>query len=243
VNSLVGRYGVRSAALAVLMAGVGGGVYLSQDRAQADDSAAAQAAWEANRAEELYLKDRHREYTELTASMHDSSRVAAERAAKTAEDEAKRARAANDAVTRKKKEEQQRAAANAQAKEDEEKDKEKANTAIKPYDGPVPSSCASYSGHRKTGCSVMVGQGFAVSEFGCLDKLWTRESGWNPKADNPTSEAYGIAQANPGSKMASVAADWQTNPVTQVIWGLGYIKGRYSTPCAALTHSNNAGWY
>lgn len=236
MNSLVGRYGVRSAAVAMLMAGVGGGVYLSQDRAHADDSAAAQAAWEANRAEELYLKDRHREYTELTASLHDSSRAAAARAAKTAEDEAKRARTANDAVTRKKKEQQQ-AAANAQA------EKDKANAAIKPYDGPVPSSCASYTGHRKTGCSVMVGQGFAVSEFGCLDKLWTRESGWNPKADNPTSDAYGIAQANPGSKMASVADDWQTNPATQVIWGLGYIKGRYGTPCAALTHSNNSGWY
>ncbi|MFI5845150.1 lytic transglycosylase domain-containing protein [Catenuloplanes sp. NPDC051500] len=236
MNSLVGRYGVRSAAVAMLMAGVGGGVYLSQDRAHADDSAAAQAAWEANRAEELYLKDRHRQYAELTASLHDSSRDAAARAAKTAEDEAKRARTANDAVTRKKKAQQAEAAAAAE-------EKDKANAALKPYDGPVPSSCASYSGHRKTGCSVMVGQGFAVSEFGCLDKLWTRESGWNPKAQNPSTPAYGIPQANPGSKMASVADDWQTNPATQVIWGLGYIKGRYSTPCAALTHSNNSGWY
>lgn len=232
MKSLVGK----SAAVAVLIAGVGGGVYLHQDRAQAEDSAAAQAAWEANRAEELYLKDRHKEYTALAAGLHQSERAAAKRAAAMAEEQAKRARAANDAVSRRKAEAEAEAAA-AQAARD------KANAAIKPYDGPVPSSCASYSGHRKTGCSVMVSQGFDVSEFGCLDTLWTRESGWNPKADNPTSDAYGIAQANPGSKMASVADDWQTNPATQVIWGLGYIKGRYSTPCAALEHSNAAGWY
>src|SRR5690606_28488955 len=73
--------------------------------------------------------------------------------------------------------------------------------------------------------------GFGTDQFSCLDQLWTRESNWRWNADNPTSSAYGIPQALPGSKMASAGADWATNPVTQIRWGLGYIEGRYGTPC------------
>lgn len=85
--------------------------------------------------------------------------------------------------------------------------------------------------------------GFADSQFGCLDSLWTRESNWRWNAANPTSSAYGIPQSLPGSKMASVGADWQTNPVTQIKWGLGYIAGRYGSPCNAWGHSQRVGWY
>lgn len=85
--------------------------------------------------------------------------------------------------------------------------------------------------------------GFADSQFGCLDYLWTRESNWRWNADNPTSSAYGIPQALPGSKMATAGADWETNPETQIRWGLGYIAGRYGTPCAAWGHSERVGWY
>ncbi|MEQ6902488.1 lytic transglycosylase domain-containing protein [Nocardioides sp. YIM 152588] len=85
--------------------------------------------------------------------------------------------------------------------------------------------------------------GFSSSQFGCLDSLWTRESNWNPYADNPSSSAYGIPQALPGSKMASAGADWATNPVTQIKWGLGYIQDRYGSPCSAWGHSQATGWY
>ena len=85
--------------------------------------------------------------------------------------------------------------------------------------------------------------GFAGSQFSCLDRLWSKESGWLVDADNPTSSAYGIPQALPGSKMASAGADWETNPTTQIRWGLGYVKGRYGTPCAAWSHSRATGWY
>lgn len=83
------------------------------------------------------------------------------------------------------------------------------------------------------------------AEFMCLDLLWTNESNWNPHADNPTSSAYGIPQALPGEKMASAGADWKTNPRTQVTWGLGYITGRYGTPCKAWAfwQSNAPHWY
>ena len=68
--------------------------------------------------------------------------------------------------------------------------------------------------------------------FGCLKEMWNRESGWRYDAEN-ASGAYGIPQALPGSKMASAGADWQTNPATQIKWGLGYIKAIYGDPCKA----------
>ena len=40
----------------------------------------------------------------------------------------------------------------------------------------------------------------------CLNSLWAKESGWNYQAANPSSGAYGIPQALPGSKMATSAA-------------------------------------
>jgi len=70
------------------------------------------------------------------------------------------------------------------------------------------------------------------TQFGCLDNIWTRESGWVYNAEN-ASGAYGIPQALPGSKMASAGSDWLTDPTTQIRWGLGYIKSVYGTPCNA----------
>ncbi|WP_022883805.1 lytic transglycosylase domain-containing protein [Glaciibacter superstes] len=85
--------------------------------------------------------------------------------------------------------------------------------------------------------------GWGDDQFGCLVPLWQKESGWNVNAYNASSGATGIPQALPGSKMASAGDDWQTNPATQITWGLGYIAGRYGTPCDAWDHSESAGWY
>jgi hypothetical protein len=80
------------------------------------------------------------------------------------------------------------------------------------------------------------------TQFGCLDSIWSRESGWNYQAYN-ASGAFGIPQALPGSKMASAGSDWQTNPATQIRWGLGYIKSMYGTPCGAWSFWQSNGWY
>ncbi len=85
--------------------------------------------------------------------------------------------------------------------------------------------------------------GWNTRQHQCLVVLWNRESGWNHKAKNKSSGAYGIPQALPASKMKSAGADWKTNPMTQIKWGLKYIKIRYQTPCGALSHSNKKGWY
>jgi hypothetical protein len=80
-------------------------------------------------------------------------------------------------------------------------------------------------------------------QWRCLDRLWTKESNWNHLAHNPSSGAHGIPQALPGSKMGGVGSDWQTNPETQIKWGLRYIKSRYGTPCGAWAHFGASGWY
>jgi len=85
--------------------------------------------------------------------------------------------------------------------------------------------------------------GWGSDQFACFDKIITQESGWNVSATNRSSGAYGIPQALPGSKMATAGADWQTNPATQIKWALGYVQGRYSTPCSAWSFKSAHGWY
>ncbi|MGW7423912.1 aggregation-promoting factor C-terminal-like domain-containing protein [Streptomyces sp. NPDC054813] len=70
-------------------------------------------------------------------------------------------------------------------------------------------------------------------QFQCFSNIVDHESTWNYLAVNPSSGAYGLVQALPGSKMASVAADWQTNPATQIKWGLNYMNTTYGSPCQA----------
>ena len=86
--------------------------------------------------------------------------------------------------------------------------------------------------------------GFSEStQWPCLYDLWERESGWNVYAENPSSGALGIPQSDPGNKMASAGSDWQTDPTTQIKWGLGYIQSTYGTPCAAWQNELAVGSY
>jgi hypothetical protein len=85
--------------------------------------------------------------------------------------------------------------------------------------------------------------GWGDGQFACLNSLWAKESGWSTTASNPSSGAYGIPQALPGSKMAAYGSDWRTNPATQIKWGLSYIDGRYGSPCSAWSTAQSRGWY
>jgi hypothetical protein len=91
--------------------------------------------------------------------------------------------------------------------------------------------------------NMMASFGFSPQTyFGCLLDIWNRESGWVYDAEN-ASGAYGIPQALPGSKMASAGADWQTDPATQIRWGLGYIKNVYGNPCSAWAFEEANNYY
>lgn len=212
------RLGLRALAVGLLISGVAGGLYLGQDRQHRQDQAVRSAAAEAADRELLAnLEVQRRE------SMQRSARAEAERkAAVAAQHAAEQGRRAEKAV---------------------EKKNTESTGGPKPYTGPIPESCNEFSGARKTGCALMLAAGHKIDQFPCLNKLWTRESGWNYKARNPSSGAGGIPQALPANKMASAGSDWATNPATQIRWGLGYIKGRYGSPCNAWGHSEDVGWY
>jgi hypothetical protein len=118
-------------------------------------------------------------------------------------------------------------------------------TAAAPAPAPpaVPAAgCSAYSGNRLVACNLLPSFGFSTGEMAALDPLWQHESGWSTSAAN-SSGAYGIPQALPGSKMATAGSDWQTNPATQISWGLSYIKGRYGSPSAAWSFWRSHNWY
>ncbi|MER5455395.1 lytic transglycosylase domain-containing protein [Micromonospora sp. NPDC002389] len=220
------RFTARATAVALLSMGVAGGFYLSEDRQSQRQGPGAQVAGSVTEIDVEYRQEPQQVSRQVRAAREQATETR-----KRARAAAEKARKAEEAA-RKKAEEERKAREEAAAR-----------AAARPYDGPIPASCAEYGGNRKIGCAMMIDAGFKIDQFPCLDKLWNKESGWNHKARNPSSGAYGIPQAYPGNKMASVGADWQTNPATQITWGLGYIKGRYSNPCGAWAKSQSSGYY
>lgn len=107
---------------------------------------------------------------------------------------------------------------------------------------PPPPVSAPQGSPQQIAAAMLSTYGWGADQMSCLVPLWNTESGWRYDAANP-SGAYGIPQALPGSKMASAGADWQTDPATQIRWGLGYIQSSYGTPCGAWAHEQSAGWY
>ncbi len=75
-----------------------------------------------------------------------------------------------------------------------------------------------------------------ANQLASFNRIISHESGWNVTATNASSGAYGLAQALPGSKMASAGADWRTNPATQIRWALSYMNSRYGSPNAAWAY-------
>jgi hypothetical protein len=221
--------GVRAASVGLLVLGLTGGVYLGQNRDVRQQSAEAQLVLQANEDEMRLLKARQADHAAARAHRVVAEEAAAAKAATEAQSAASKARKLEKEAI--------------EAKEAAEAKKAEEASGPVVYTGEIPESCNEYSGSRKIGCALMLEEGFKLDQFPCLDKLWKKESGWNYKALNSGSGAYGIPQSLPGEKMASAGSDWKTNPATQIEWGLGYIKGRYGTPCGAWSHSQNVGWY
>lgn len=96
--------------------------------------------------------------------------------------------------------------------------------------GKLPSG-----GYRALGRAMAAAYGWTGANWNALNALWTRESGWNPNARNPSSGAAGIPQ--------DITGNFHGGAVGQIAWGLRYIKGRYGSPLAAWAHSQRTGWY
>ena len=101
------------------------------------------------------------------------------------------------------------------------------------------------SANQKIGETLAATYGWSGPQWTALRALWNGESGWNEKAKNASSGAFGIPQALPAGKMASAGSDWRTNPATQIKWGLSYIKSVYGSPLNAYSKwlSRSPHWY
>lgn len=95
--------------------------------------------------------------------------------------------------------------------------------------------------------ATLFGWGPGTSNWESLLKLWTKESGWNNRAENSSSGAYGIAQALGHGPTNQYPAGPANPPIAsaaaQITWGLGYIKQRYGNPNAAWAHETANNWY
>jgi hypothetical protein len=96
---------------------------------------------------------------------------------------------------------------------------------------------------RALGETLAAQHGWVGPQFSCLDYVWTHESHWRVSASNSGSGAYGIPQAQPGSKMATAGPDWKISAATQIAWGLAYIDRTYGSPCAAWAFWQDHHWY
>ncbi|MET7933741.1 transglycosylase SLT domain-containing protein [Streptomyces sp. NPDC005322] len=168
----------------------------------------------------------------------DVQSTAADAEAKKSAEEAARKQAAKDAQA--KKAAADKAAAEKLAKEREAKKKQEIASRSAKRDAGDFLQKASYTIAET---QAMARQMMASDQFQCFSNIVDHESGWNYKATNAGSGAYGLVQALPGSKMASAGADWQTNPATQIKWGLNYMNDRYGSPCGAWDFWQANSWY
>ncbi|MFD6275423.1 lytic transglycosylase domain-containing protein [Streptomyces sp. NPDC060209] len=166
----------------------------------------------------------------------DAQASAADAAAKKSAEETARIQAAKDAKSKKQAAEDKLEA----EREAKEKEAERASRSSV-RDASSFSAQGSYSVAE---VQAMARAMMPADQFQCFSNIVERESGWNYRATNASSGAYGIMQALPGSKMASAGADWQTNPATQIKWGLSYMNSdRYGSPCAAWSFWQANHWY
>lgn len=84
--------------------------------------------------------------------------------------------------------------------------------------------------------------GWGKTEHKCLGVMWGKESAWNHKAKSPTHD-YGIPQRHMRNNTPKERAKFLENPLTQIEWGLNYIKVRYGSPCEAWKVWQVRRWY
>jgi len=108
-----------------------------------------------------------------------------------------------------------------------------------------------FGGMGAPGNGPVVGQVRAIArkfgwgdgpQWNALSRLIQKESSWNPRAQNPTSTAYGLFQFL-NSTWGTVGARKTSNPAQQAQAGLTYIKRRYGSPMGALAFHNRNNWY
>ena len=159
----------------------------------------------------------------------DAAKAAADAEAQRQADAAAAAQAQADAA----------AQAQAQAQADAKAKADAAAAASRSQQRSTLNSAGAFTGTPQQIAAQIVPSG----QLQCFKNIVERESTWKVTATNPSSGAYGLVQALPGSKMASAGADWRTNPATQIKWGLNYMNSRYGSPCGAWSFWQSHHWY
>jgi hypothetical protein len=167
----------------------------------------------------------------LTAQA-DAQAIAADATARKDAEETARKKAAEDAIAKQK-----------QAEKAEQERKAKAEAETKAQAASSLGDAPTQSSYTVAEIQAMAKAVVASDQWTCFSNIVNHESTWNYKAVNPSSGAYGLFQALPGSKMSSAGADWQTNPATQIKWGLNYMESRYGSPCEAWSFWQANHWY
>ncbi|MBK3571744.1 MULTISPECIES: transglycosylase SLT domain-containing protein [unclassified Streptomyces] len=160
----------------------------------------------------------------------DAQAIQADASAKKDAEESARLAAAKSAVAKK-------AAAEKAEKDAKERAEAKSAASRSSSSFPVQSS------YTTAQIQAMAAQMVPSGQFQCFSNIVSHESGWNPHAVNASSGAYGLFQALPASKYSSAGSDWQTNPATQIKWGLNYMDSRYGSPCEAWSFWQANSWY
>ncbi|WP_228528387.1 transglycosylase SLT domain-containing protein [Microbacterium sp. UFMG61] len=85
----------------------------------------------------------------------------------------------------------------------------------------------------------MSAAGIAEGDWGYVDYIVSRESGWNPNATNKSSGACGLVQALPCSKVPGNGYD----PIDNLRWATGYATGRYGSWAGAHAFWTKNHWW
>lgn len=99
-----------------------------------------------------------------------------------------------------------------------------------------PAPTVQVSGDKQ---SWLASSGIPQSEWGYVDSIVTRESGWNPSAVNASSGACGLGQQLPCGKWSGAWND----PVAALVAQHGYVKERYGSYANAVAFWNANHYY
>lgn len=172
--------------------------------------------------------------------------IAADTSAKKGAEEAARKAAAETAIAKKQEAAEKAAKAEQEARERAEAEEAASRSKEAAASASASASASDFevqSSYTVAQVQAMARQMIPADQFQCFSNIVDHESTWNYQAVNPSSGAYGLVQALPGTKMASAGADWQTNPATQIKWGLNYMNDRYDSPCGAWSYWQVNHWY
>lgn len=103
----------------------------------------------------------------------------------------------------------------------------------------APAAIPRYTGGGSP-AEWMAAAGIPESDWGYVDAIVRRESGWNPNATNASSGACGLVQALPCSK---VPGGNGYDPVANLAWGSAYAASRYGGWASAYEAWNRQHWW